>query len=227
MINIEPSFEIKKIPNTIIDTLDIEYIFKNKHNPLFENFNCVFCTLIVKNPVKCSKCSNIYCKKCVTDYKERFQNFGCPKCKEELKEEKIDFNLKNILNSIITINCENCKKDIPFDDIESHFTEKCESINKIFVCNLCKEEILIEENNMNKINIHKVICPELEFKCGKCKKIEKKSIMKNHLNECEGRSFPCNQCNNNVNERYSKFHREIICENLNILDGIKKKISEI
>lgn len=160
----------------------------------------------------------------MVEYKEKHKKTDCPKCKSELKEEKIDFILKNLLNELIKINCENCKKEIIFEDIESHFSEKCEKINKIFICNLCKEEIFIEENDMEKINLHELTCKEILYKCEKCENLLKKFSTENHLGECKGKKYTCEKCDTEIYEKFSKMHEDFICKNFAIIKGIRDKI---
>ncbi len=186
------------------------------------------------------------------DYKEIYKKTDCPKCKEELKEEKIDFNLKNLLNELISINCENCKKDVLFENIESHFLETCEKINKIYFCNLCKKEFFSEEkeNNNNKndkdknkeidididynynnendnymINSHRKNCEGILYECIFCNKIDNKFLMEKHLiDECKGKVYSCEKCGCDVYEKFSHVHNDFFCENLLIINYLLSKI---
>ena len=142
------------------------------------------------------------------DYKEIYKKTDCPKCKEELKEEKIDFNLKNLLNELIKINCENCNKDVLFENIESHFMETCEKINKIYFCNLCNKELVLEEHNKNKNkninknkkrkgkgnNIDNDIEIDLNFNNILDNNDNDDHLIKSHLEKCEGILYQCLFC---------------------------------
>lgn len=239
----EPNFQIKKIPNTLIQSLDIETLFNLKTNninginsdknnyqnycPTFENFDCSFCYLLVKDPIRCENCKNIYCKKCINQY-NKDEKKSCPKCKEIFKEEKIDFITKNLMNYYITINCLECNKEIIFDDIEKHFMEKCEKIDELYKCQLCHKEFLKnkEENFAKKIEEHKINCENIIYFCENCGLEGKKNIIEDHMNNCKGKVEKCEKCDSDIFFDSIEEHQMIICESLILIRKIKEKLEE-
>lgn len=56
---------------------------------------CTICTDLIVNPVKCKKCQNIYCKKCIMEWGQN--STSCPLCNEIFVEEPIDRLASNLI----------------------------------------------------------------------------------------------------------------------------------
>ena len=81
---------------------------------------CPICNNIYKNPMQCNNCQKIFCKKCIENYKN--DNI-CPiNCQNPKYRESED---KNALLSLLKFLCKNCKKEISYNDIQSHLSSGC------------------------------------------------------------------------------------------------------
>ena len=89
---------------------------------------CKICSKILKDPMICRDCQNVYCKACIDEQK------NCPKCNNSEFVSSID---KKALLSLLKFRCKNCKNEIKYNDVESHLNTGCKK-------NL-KENKLIEQ----------------------------------------------------------------------------------
>ena len=100
-----------------------ETIIKNElYDTLKDDITCSICHHLMIHPVMCMNCLNIYCNKCIENCKNKGES--CPNnCKE--------FNFKDVISKNNHINkfkfrcIKGCGAEIPFDDINKHYSEKC------------------------------------------------------------------------------------------------------
>ena len=107
--------------------INLETLIKNEiFESLQEYVICPICNQLILEPIKCSKCENNFCKKCLN------KNNKCPEgCeKTELKITKQNFIKKLKFKCI-----KGCGAEIRFDDITKHYNSDC----------------LKDNNNNNKI----------------------------------------------------------------------------
>ena len=110
--------------NYLIEKSDIINIQDYK---VIEQFiTCSICCGIIFEPVQCTECENCFCLECINDWKKKSDI--CPfKCKiTKYKESKY---VKRILG-IIKVKCKNgCGEEINYNDIVTHYDEKCQKID--------------------------------------------------------------------------------------------------
>ena len=75
---------------------------------------CQECKNILKEPMFCINCQNICCKNCI-------KNNCCINPNYILSKDKVH------TLSILKFLCKNCKKEIKYDDVQSHLNSKCET----------------------------------------------------------------------------------------------------
>ena len=80
-----------------------------------DEIECQICNLLIIGPMQCSDCQNSLCFKCASSCKK------CPMCRKEVEFKKSI--MINKLLSKLSFNCENCSKEILYDDLISHNEE--------------------------------------------------------------------------------------------------------
>lgn len=132
---------------------------------------CSICCSILIKPVQCIECENCFCLDCINDWKKKSDT--CPfKCENtKYKESKL---AKRILG-IIKIKCKNgCGENINYNDIQSHYDEKCPKIDyrkKYFelknkydkIIKESKINIFNEDNKDNIEELNKRLIPDFNF----------------------------------------------------------------
>ena len=105
-----------------------EYVNENTiiKDDVYEKFKdditCSICQHLMIYPVMCMNCMNIYCKKCIEDWKQK--GGGCPNQCDEYKFK--DVNEKNNHITKFKFKCiKGCGAEIPFLDINKHYSENC------------------------------------------------------------------------------------------------------
>ena len=66
---------------------------------VLETFNCMICFNIPIDPIECSKCDVLFCKKCIEKYKTAASYSSsrkCPKCREMLETRPMNRKLKEM-----------------------------------------------------------------------------------------------------------------------------------
>ena len=170
---------------------------------------CSICCSIILDPMQCTECENCFCLGCISDWKKKSDI--CPfKCKNaKYKESKL---AKRILG-ILKLKCKNgCGETINYDDIVSHYDEKCQKIDfrkKYFELKnkydkLIKESKnnLFHENNENIDNIeelNKHLIPDFNF------------ISKNHKHKLgfvstNREGWKCNLCKTNLSNQVKSYY---------------------
>jgi hypothetical protein len=103
-------------------------IVKSEIYDLFsESIICPLCSTLMIDQVMCLKCQNIYCKKCIEAWKTK--GGGCPNnCKDAIFNDVIE---KNNNLTKFKFNCiKGCGEEIPFKEIEKHYSSDCLSKKK-------------------------------------------------------------------------------------------------
>ena len=132
--------------------INLETIIKNEtYESLQEFIICPKCNQIILEPVKCSKCENNFCKKCI-EKKSKCPN-GCKKPK--LNDSKVNFIKKLKFKCI-----KGCGAEIPFDDIKKHYKSDCikdgnnnkiKFLSKEQMAKIKKEDISYIRSNFYKL----------------------------------------------------------------------------
>jgi hypothetical protein len=53
-----------------------------------ERFICEICQLLLYEPVACTDCDQLFCKKCINSW--TFKNANCPHCRNRFKEAHLN-----------------------------------------------------------------------------------------------------------------------------------------
>lgn len=87
---------------------------------LKDNIICSLCKKIMLKPVMCTICQNNFCKNCI-------ENKSKGKCPQKCENSSlIDIVEKNLLINKFKFKCiKGCGVEIPFNDIQKHYSSKC------------------------------------------------------------------------------------------------------
>jgi len=178
-----------KIEPQIVPSLNYvlnENLYNGMDSNIIENFNCIICSYIIRNPVECKKCSKLFCGNCIEKAIEN--NNRCPNCLfSPFKKIKFNLLLKNLLEES-EFKCPLfCGKVIKYSQQDLHKNE-CSNIKFIYKCTLCKIDV-----NSDKEEIHKFKCPLLSYKCVYCEQVTNKIDYFNHLMICQNQTKYCEQ----------------------------------
>lgn len=104
---------------------------------LIGQFTCILCYTVAIEPIKCERCSQIYCSSCLPkdafdkSLKIKYPNksYSCYKMCGEQKLAPMTRLERNALNSII-FNCQHaeshgCKAKLKYDNIRVHLEKEC------------------------------------------------------------------------------------------------------
>lgn len=129
--------------------LKTENIVKDDvYKALKESVICPLCQELMIVPMECSECQNLYCEKCIEQWKNK--GGGCP-------NTCIDSELKKVIGkkrmiSKIKFKCvKGCGAEIFFNDIEKHYNSECYKKKKTM--KLMNKDEVSEYCEKNKIKI--------------------------------------------------------------------------
>ena len=152
--------EINTINKTPSNPIKISIFDKETNLPLypiyeifsekFPDFICGICLSFVTNPLECSTCSTIFCRRCIFDY--TLYSNHCPnRCKNEFKS--VNRILKNMINSV-QVNCiffhKGCKEMLNYENYDKHI-ENC-----IYGPSICDRCNFVDTND--KVINHCKVC---------------------------------------------------------------------
>lgn len=188
----------------ISEDLIIEDKFK------FDFLNCKICYSVVRDPVSCNLCEDLFCSFCLDFCLDKKNK--CPHCRDfPFNERKINKNIKNILNEI-AIKCPLfCGDVLKYKSLEDHL-EICSSRPKLYTCNSCSFETKVENNDIKDVKSHNEECPNIKFKCPDCNQIFNKELINEHLNKCEENFFNCEVCTLKIPKKFSASHKDFYCK---------------
>ena len=164
---------------------------------IIDDFNCVLCLNVLKNPLQCQRNEHHFCRTCITRHLKKSKT--CPSCKEELSLETIRPASRIItkLLSQLVINCDyskrGCRKVIKVEDLESHLKE-CG-----FAPVVCNNE-----------------------GCGMT--LNRSGLMSHESQSCEHRMVECSVCDDSVVYRRLQSHGCVLRMELN---EVKSSLEEI
>ena len=157
---------------------------------------CIICNGIIRNPISCKDCSQMYCKKCTENIKK------CPNCNNILKRRSIDENIKKILD-LVEFNCPNkCGESLNIHNFENHILN-CEK--SLYICCIEGCEFI---DTKEKIEAHIKDCALKTLLCKYCKENIEKINFKLHQEKCKIEKIFCKYCGVEKN-------REELCKHLN------------
>lgn len=91
-----------------------------------DQFECVICSTIVRDPRECNGCGHLYCRKCIEDWQSK--NKDCPnRCSMAVHQiTPMSKALLRMYNNL-EIRCKNpkCKKEVKLCDLDKHEAECC------------------------------------------------------------------------------------------------------
>lgn len=186
---------------------------------------CKICYSLVREPISCNDCDEIFCLYCVEESKK--SNNKCPHCRKTFNERKLNKFNKNIINELI-IECPfDCRNKIKYEFFTKHL-ENCGNIPKIYNCKLCKKSLNTENKGLDLIEMHKQTCEKIVLKCGNCDNKVNKEDWELHNKNCEKRISKCLKCSRVVLDKFINEHIQndckLFCEVVNVLKVVLKKI---
>ena len=209
------NFEIIKI---IYEGIDPDLLIGD-FSQLTSTLTCMICINLVNQPICCSKCSKMFCKKCIDAYIKFNKN--CPLRCENFFPKEIDLYFKNIINSIkvkCPLHTKGCKITL-FPKEFNHHLENCKYLS--IKCNICSEMDI----NKNCI-IHYENCKELIIVCNLCKLEIKRKDEEKHKTLCKNRVIKCLICGSSY--KLMEFnHTDAVClKNLKSVYDNEKFLNE-
>ena len=150
--------------------------------PVDDDFECLICKNVVQNPVSCFECDRLFCKLCLTQWRER--RSCCPHCRSQTAEVgRVSRILVKQLNKV-KFRCSDCEQVFTVDDCDKH-GENCNRKVRL-QCTACNTHVF----RCNLQDLKKTVKTHLQIdcvrrvglQCYECKKVLKRSQLKNH--EC-------------------------------------------
>ncbi len=112
-------------------------------------YTCKICSYIVKEPLCCLECDDLFCSNCISEWKIK-SNF-CPHCCKPFKHNRLNKMTKYMLNNC-SIKCPvGCKERFKYENLYNHFII-CKNTKKLLICKLCDFEIKINLNDSELAN---------------------------------------------------------------------------
>lgn len=191
----------------------------------------------------CSKCLNIYCRKCIdkwinTDYNNNchnnYQNSennfninigSCVSCRNPFIPAGIPKSIINTIDKFI-FNCPNnaikCKEKGSIKNITEHYYY-CEYNISDFYCIHCLLVIAnVEKDSYGKLITHYNNCSKIKVSCEYCKMQYIKECLESHKETCEFRSMTCPDCKFRIIFNQQAIHKKREC-----FDNIKNFYNSI
>ncbi len=148
-----------------------------------QNFQCIICTNVLRDPVMCRENQHLYCRACITRHLANFQT--CPTCMQELNVETLMEAPRAVTNflSELTIRCDfhdrGCLALIELRELEKHVKE-CG-----FAPVVCSNEgCEFVANQRDLIHHESVVCEQRRVKCHNCAELRiEMDTVKNTLAE--------------------------------------------
>lgn len=160
----------------VTDILE-DYVYEDNLD-IAKEVICAICQNIVNLPTSCSTCQNLFCKKCIDQWKRSSNK--CPmRCNQPyLKLQDTPKNTMNLINKI-KLKClkfaDGCTEAISYENFFKHI-RNCKYIR--FQCEYCQ----LEGNYENSIN-HSKNCIYSYKECKSCKlRCKKKEYDAKHNN---------------------------------------------
>lgn len=220
-----PKYEVVKssIDLNFVNSLFINQDFILANKPVDDFYICKICNGLVNiyNIKCCDECQDLFCGLCIENKLKISQN--CPSCnKSHFNNYKLHRSMKSALESII-IKCPfNCLKEIRNGDLITHLID-CEKFPKTLKCQLCEEEIKLDENitnNRDLIEKHNKSCMESTSACCYCKQDIKNNFSEYHEISCPAKQYACENCKVTYTKQYEKAHFEYYCSKISHLRKI-------
>ena len=170
-----------------------------------DDFSCIICNEILKDPVQCQANEHYFCRECVTKHLQNSQT--CPTCKDELMIETLRPAPRIIVNIVSKIKKPRCS----------------------YVSRGCKENVKVEE-----ILLHHQTCDFAPVFCSNegCKETVNRRDQQSHESEaCVFRITTCESCAKEMIYRDFEKHKCTLRKEINemkvCLDEINAKLTQI
>lgn len=155
-------------------------------DPPRKDFQCPICLGVVRDPLECTQCGALLCKKCACNcgkaqnpffgLSSSIPKFNCPLCRSRTQPKEPSGILKKLINSLV-VYCKNkknsCTETFQLGDVKAH-EKKCE-FKAIHCANheLCNKHgsktdfisVEVPRGKKNSENKQKLVCSEI------CKKV--------------------------------------------------------
>ena len=177
---------------------------------LSEEFYCLICTFVPRQPHQVTCCGKIYCKGCLDELKRKNSNFNCPNCREKIANNYFkDINTERKIRQL-KIYCTNkdsgCSYKVELKDLDSHLTQCLYQLVK------CPNQCDVPSIQRQLLQHHlEEDCPNREVSCPHCNITDKHNIVTgSHLEECPDLLIPCPNegCQEHVKRRELANHKQ-------------------
>lgn len=209
------------ILNIIKENIDLsgsllkDELLINNDKETLNNLSCPICVSVVWNPVHCSQCTHLICKKCIDNWLTK--NKSCPQCRAEFQPMKLVVFVKDQLSKIKSkcwfVN-NGCTKEIGYFDLEKHILG-CDYYP--YRCNQCKY-VAPKINTIEHLNS----CSYNTKACQYCKNNFPIRLLQSHEEMCDYKTKKCPRCQVEIREHLFKKHSETLDECVFNLTNIYK-----
>lgn len=158
---------------------------------LADEFACIICCNLLKDPVSCSICLASFCYDCVS----RWVISSNGKCPNRCLYQSVKLNptLERLLNSII-ISCPDCEEQINYGSYNKFHYKTCPMV--LEECAYCHKDY----RKKDKLE-HLDSCPLFSIKCVFCHFDIPRNIFDNHQAECMEADIYCTQCGISIKKK--------------------------
>ena len=132
-----------------------------------QNFHCIICTNVLRDPVMCRENQHLFCRACITRHLTNFQT--CPTCMQKLRIDTLTQAPRAVNNFLceLKIRCDfydrGCVVLIELGDLENHLKE-CG-----FAPVVCSNEgCELEVNQRDLVHHESAVCEQRRVKCHNC-----------------------------------------------------------
>jgi len=121
--------------------------------------HCKLCSNLLRCPIQCRNCENLYCSRCLHDCYQYLANKRCPNSKCQQRDDFVQPSTYLMSQlSLVSVKCSDCDKLVKYNDFDSH-----ELIH--YKCKLCAKPLtdwkMIAHHTYNE-------CPKALIDCKNC-----------------------------------------------------------
>ena len=146
-----------------------------------ENFHCIICTNVLKDPVMCRQNEHIFCRACITKHLARSQT--CPSCIEPLTVDTLLTPPRIILSCLeeFKIRCDfyerGCRNIVQLGNLERH-VQDCG-----FMPVVCPNDgCYVEMNARDLLHHETAVCEKRRVQCHNCAELKQElQVVKEEL----------------------------------------------
>jgi len=172
-----------------------------------EDYICLFCSDIIRDPFQCAQCKNLFCENCINKH-VKIDNRYLSCNNNPFNKQNINQQRRKILEPF-EFECPlGCSNRINYFDVENN-KEICLKVEEEFEYDINVKK-LTSEVNLKKTHFEE--CEKLKIRCRFCTENIHKFGYVAHLENCSKYLFNCVKCKINYPREYQYAHDNFFCE---------------